>query len=148
MSNKQDEHHGIPTSRGGSDHYINKKPINKKYHANYHAVFQNCTPAEAIAQIVMQHRDIFSAQFMDEISYVLAMPPEDMFLREAFCCDQAIENLQSEQKKAMRQLLEWTPEVPIEEVAEPQISPNPAVETDTPFRVVPNMKTTKDSHTP
>lgn len=122
MRNERNEHHAIPTSRGGSDHFVNRKPINRKYHEHYHAVFQNCTPAEAIAQIVMQHRDIFSAQFMDEISNVLAMAPEEMFVREAFCCDRAIQDLQDQQKKAMRQLLEWEFDGLLKEAKEPEKS--------------------------
>lgn len=100
------EHHGIPQSRGGSDNFINVKPINRKQHDAYHQNFGNCIPTEAIAQIIMQHRDIFRDEFVEALARLLSTHPSEVYESQAFVNDDAIERLQREQKGGLRRLLQ------------------------------------------
>lgn len=49
---RSDEHHIIPSSRGGSNDKSNKVRINMDLHQRYHSLFSNRTPEEVLDFLV------------------------------------------------------------------------------------------------
>jgi hypothetical protein len=98
-------HHHCPTSRGGSEAFINKERKKEKYHTAHHLLFGNCVPHEQIAQIVLENRDVLKPEFVEAMVKLLGIDGEEMYEREAFTSDAAIRKLQVEQKGALRKLL-------------------------------------------
>ncbi len=99
-------HHAICTSRGGSESFINKKRINKNHHGHYHSTFGNALPHEAIAKICVDHIDVMTDDFVDALAKLLAVDPSEIYQREAFVSDTAMGKLRTEQKGALRKLLQ------------------------------------------
>jgi hypothetical protein len=49
---KSDEHHIIPSSRGGTNDKLNKTRVNIDLHQRYHCLFSNRTPEEILEFLV------------------------------------------------------------------------------------------------
>lgn len=98
-------HHMICTSRGGSDRDINRKKLDHHHHQFYHHCFGNCLPHEAIAQIIMEHREVLKEEFLQMMAYILSASPEEMYQKEAFVDDDAVREVMEKQKNALRLLL-------------------------------------------
>lgn len=48
----EDEHHVLPSSRGGTGQEENMKTVPTKYHRAYHLLFANLTPREIVLYLM------------------------------------------------------------------------------------------------
>ena len=48
-----EEHHIVPSSRGGEKYKQNKKVVPKNFHVAYHKIFANLTPVEVVKYLKM-----------------------------------------------------------------------------------------------
>lgn len=103
------DHHGIPQSRGGSNHFINRQRIDVRRHDAHHFLFANCVPHEAVAQIVDQHRSVLQDSWVGKLTALLAYDPKDIYRKEAFKTEKHIDDLQGTTKGSLRRLLDEHP---------------------------------------
>ncbi|HNX02177.1 MAG TPA: hypothetical protein PLE33_06035 [Candidatus Cloacimonas sp.] len=54
MKRRKNKHHCVPRSRGGKTDSTNLLEKDVKKHEAYHTIFDNATPEEAIAIIIME----------------------------------------------------------------------------------------------
>lgn len=76
MANRQ---HLVPRSRGGSNHPDNVPMWDEEYHADWHKVFSNMTPAEQLAHVVNLNASVLRKEFVELAALLLSIDEQDIY---------------------------------------------------------------------
>lgn len=92
----KNKHHLICTSRGGSSHPDNVKPLNEDDHAAIHKVFRNMLPHEMIACIANAYKGVIRAEFRELLAEIVDIDPREMYQPQAFRNEKQFQRLKNE----------------------------------------------------
>lgn len=96
------KHHLTPRSRGGSNHPDNVHLWDEEYHADWHRVFSNMTPAEQIAHVVNLNSSVIKQEFLELFALLLSVSEEEMYQPQ---CVANVKKMQSKSHDSILLLL-------------------------------------------
>lgn len=99
MANRQ---HLIPRSRGGSNHPDNVPLWDEDYHADWHKVFSNKTPAEQLAHVINMNASVLRKEFVELAALLLSIDEKDIYQPQ---CVANVKKMQSKSHDSILLLL-------------------------------------------
>jgi hypothetical protein len=84
-SKKLNEHHSVPSSRGGSDHPDNRVMLTETEHEAQHSIGPcNAMPHELMFTLLSKNRTVFRREFAETLMLLLASPHHEIYQPQVF----------------------------------------------------------------